>query len=127
MSYAALNQYRTTAVYGDADEASPHKLVEMLYGGVIERLASARGALQRGDRAAKLRALSAAMAIVEHLRLSLDHAAGGEIAANLDALYDYIGRRLLQVNVHDDIDAVDELLRLARGLKTAWDGIAPVH
>jgi flagellar secretion chaperone FliS len=127
VSYAALDQYRTTAVYGDADEASPHKLVEMLYGGFIERLATARGALLRGDRAAKLRALSAAMAIVEHLRLSLDRTAGGEIAANLDALYDYLGRRLLHVNVHDDIDAVDELLGLARGLKSAWDGIAPVH
>ncbi len=127
MSYAALQQYRTTSSYGDAEEATPHKLVDMLYAGVIERLATARGAILRGEVAAKLRSLSSALAIVEHLRLSLDKQAGGEIARNLDALYDYIGRRLLHANVHNDVEAVDESLSLMHQLKSAWDGIGPRH
>ncbi len=125
MTYAALDQYRSASTYGGAEEASPHKLVEMLYAGVLERLATARGAILRHEVAAKLRALSSALAIVEHLRLSLDAAAGGEIARNLDALYEYMGRRLLHANVHDDVAAVDELLDLTRRMKSAWDGIAP--
>lgn len=125
MSHAALQQYRSTSNYGGAAEASPHKLVEMLYAGAIERLATARGAVQRGDTAVKLRMLSSVLAIVEHLRLSLDREAGGAIAGSLEALYDYMGRRLLHANVHDDVDAIDEVLALLRQLKSAWDGIAP--
>jgi flagellar secretion chaperone FliS len=127
VSYAALQQYRSTSNYGGADEATPHKLVEMLYVGAIERLATARGAMLRGETAVKLRMLSSALAIVEHLRLSLDRETGGAIARNLDDLYDYMGRRLLQANVHDDADAIDEVLTLLRQLKSAWDGIGPRH
>lgn len=127
MSHAALQQYRSTSNYGGAIEASPHKLVEMLYAGAIERLATARGAVLRGEVAVKLRMLGSALAIVEHLRLSLDREAGGVIARNLDELYDYMGRRLLQANVRDDAEAIDEVLALLRQLKSAWDGIAPGH
>lgn len=127
MSYAALQQYKSTSNYGGAVEASPHKLVEMLYAGAIERLATARGAVLRGETAVKLRVLGSALAIVEHLRLSLDREAGGAIARNLDELYDYMGRRLLQANVRDDAEAIDEVLGLLRQLKSAWDGIAPRH
>lgn len=127
MSYAALQQYKSTSNYGGAVEASPHKLVAMLYEGAIERLATARGAVIRGEVVVKLRMLGSALAIVEHLRLSLDREAGGTIARNLDDLYDYMGRRLLQANVGDDAEAIDEVLTLLRQLKSAWDGIAPAH
>ena len=59
--------------------------------------------------------------------MSLDHEAGGAIARNLDALYDYLGRRLLQANVRDDVEAIDEALALLRQIKSAWDGIAPTR
>ncbi len=127
VSFAALQQYKSTSNYGGTNEASPHKLVAMLYDGAIERLATARGAVQRGEVAVKLRTLSSALAIVEHLRLSLDRQSGGAIARNLDELYDYMGRRLLHANVRDDAKAIDEVLTLLRQLKSAWDGIAPQH
>ncbi|SFF33463.1 flagellar protein FliS [Fontimonas thermophila] len=126
MSSAALDYYRATSAHAGVEAATPHKLVEMLYAGILERLITARGAIGHGDRQTKLRALSSALAIVEHLRLSLDHVSGGEIARNLDALYDYMGRRLLQANLHDDVDAIDELLDLTRRIKSAWDAIAPM-
>jgi flagellar secretion chaperone FliS len=106
VSHAALQQYKSTSNYGGAIEASPHKLVAMLYDGAIERLATARGALLRGEVALKLRML------------------GSTIASNLDDLYDFMGRRLLLANVHDDAKAIDEVLVLLRQLKSAWDGIA---
>lgn len=123
MSYAALAQYRNTSVYGEAQEASPHKLIEMLYAGVLDRLATARGAVSRGDLAGKARALSSALTIVEHLKMSLDLTAGGNIARNLDALYDYMRTRLLQANLKGDIAAIDEIADLVRRLKSAWDAM----
>lgn len=123
MSYAALAQYRNTSVYGTTQEASPHKLIEMLYAGVLDRMATAKGAISRGDAAAKARALSSALAIVEHLKMSLDLTAGGPIARNLDSLYEYMRTRLLHANLKGDVAAIDEIADLVRRLKAAWDAM----
>ncbi len=126
MSYAAaVRQYQTASTVGSATDASPHKLIEMLYAGALERLAAASGALQRGDIAAKARLIGSAVAITEHLRLSLDREAGGALASNLDALYEYMTRRLLKVNADNDAAALDEVMRLLRELKGAWEQIRP--
>jgi flagellar secretion chaperone FliS len=124
MTYAALDEYRQFSAAGETDGASPHRLVEMLYAGVLERIGRARAGIQQGDVVLKTGALSSALAIVEHLRISLDFQAGGEIARNLDALYEYIGRRLLQANLHSDTRILDEVATLVRSLKDTWDGIA---
>ncbi len=126
MSYAAaVRQYQNASAVGAAADASPHKLIEMLYAGALERLAAASGALQRGDVAAKARLIGSAVAITEHLRLSLDREAGGAIASNLDALYEYMTHRLLKANADNDAKALDEVMRLLRELKTTWEHIRP--
>lgn len=126
MSYAAaVRQYQNASAVGAAADASPHKLIEMLYAGALERLAAASGALQRGDVAAKARLIGSAVAITEHLRLSLDREAGGAIASNLDALYEYMTHRLLKANADNDAKALEEVMRLMRELKTAWEQIRP--
>lgn len=127
MSYAALSQYRNTSVYGEAEQASPHKLIDMLYGGALDRLATARGAIARGDGPAKIRALTSALEIVQHLKFSLDPAQGGAVAHNLGALYDYIGTRLLHANLNSDAAAIDETIDLVRRLKSAWDAMPQAH
>lgn len=125
MSYAAaVRQYQEASASAAAGEASPHQLVAMLYAGAQARLAAARGAISRGDVAGKLKAMSAALAIIEHLHLTLDHQRGGEIAVRLDSLYDYMQRRLLHANVANDAAAVDEVLGLLRSLGEGWSGIA---
>lgn len=125
MSYAAaVRQYQSASSIGAAADASPHKLVEMLYAGALERLAGARGALMRGDIAAKARLIGGAVGILEHLRLCLDREAGGALASNLDALYEYMTHRLLKANAENDSAALDEVLRLVREIHGAWEGIA---
>lgn len=104
--------------------ASPHKLIEMCLAGALERVAIAKGAILRGELAEKARRISAAIAIVEHLRLSLDRGAGGELAANLDRLYDYIVRRLAQANAGNDAEALDEVRELLGQVKEGWDSLA---
>lgn len=118
-----LHQYQqasASAVF----TASPHKLIEMCLAGALERIAIARGAIARGDNAEKARRISASVAIVEHLRVSLDKAAGGELAANLDRLYDYIVRRLAQANASNDASLLDEVADLLGQIKSGWDSLA---
>lgn len=104
--------------------ASPHKLIEMCLAGALERVAIAKGAMQRGDLGEKARRIAAAVAIVEHLRLSLDAKSGGDLARNLDALYDYVIRRLTQANGSNAAEALDEVTGLLGQIKSGWDGLA---
>ncbi|WP_043112101.1 flagellar export chaperone FliS [Solimonas flava] len=123
VSYAAVRQYQDASTSTVSAELSPHRLTAMLFDGALARLATGRGAMARGELAIKLRTMSGALAIVEHLRACLDHQAGGAVARNLDALYDYMLRRLVHANASNDVAAVDEVIGLLRPLREAWDAI----
>ena len=120
----ALQQYHH-ADLAEISEADPHRLIQMLLEGALQRIAIARGAMQQGDITVKGERLSSALSIIEGLRIHLDRERGGEIAANLDALYDYIQQRLLQANLRNDVEILDEATALLRQIKAGWDGIAP--
>lgn len=123
MSYAAVRQYESASNRVLVDEASPQRLTGMLFEGALTRLATARGAMARGETAGKLRAVAGAVAIIEHLRGCLDLQAGGAIARNLDAIYDYLLRRLVHANALNDTAVIDEVADLLRPLAEAWDQI----
>ncbi|WP_293373529.1 flagellar export chaperone FliS [Nevskia sp.] len=120
---SAMNQYRQTGIAAATVETDPRKLIEMLLGGAIERLAHARGAMLRQEREAKHHYLGSAMSIIEHLRVVLDLKAGGALAANLMRLYDYMLGRLPAANLADDTAAIDEVISLLRELKSGWDAM----
>ncbi len=119
----AMNAYAATAVQSALEGASPHRLIQMLLDGALDKIAVARGCLERGDPAGKGRHVSWAISIVSGLRASLDRERGGEIAANLDALYDYMERRLVEANRQNDAAILDEVAGLLRQIKEAWDAI----
>ncbi len=121
---AALRQYQAIKTDADAAGASPHRLIQMLFEGALERIALARGCLARGDIGARGEAISKAIAIVGGLRDGLDLGAGGELAANLDALYDYAQRRLMEAHRGADAAMLDEVAGLLGEIKSAWDAIA---
>lgn len=118
-----LRSYQQTRA-AEVFTASPHKLIEICLAGALERVAIAKGAMQRGALAEKAGRISAAVAIVEHLKMSLDAKAGGELAMNLDRLYDYVMRRLAQANVSNDVEMLDEVSGLLGQIKSGWDGLA---
>lgn len=120
---AALNEYQQVGAHGAVQGASPYRLVQMLLQGAADRVASARGRMQRGDVAGKGEQCSRAIRILDELRDSLNMEAGGEIAANLDRLYEYMSRRIVEGNLRDDPAALDEVLRLLGEIRSAWDGI----
>lgn len=104
--------------------ASPHKLIVMLFEGALVAIRNASMHMKAGDIAKKGAAISKAIMIVENgLRASLDPVGGGQIAVQLDSLYDYIGRRLLSANLNNDPAMLDEVHALLLDLKSAWDAI----
>ncbi len=106
--------------------ASPHKLIVMLFEGAVVAITNATQHLANNDIPAKGQAISKAIAIVENgLRASLDKKAGGEIAQNLDSLYEYMVHRLILANLHNDVEMLREVQGLLNDLKTAWESIAP--
>lgn len=101
--------------------ASPHRLVTMLYDGLLEALNRARGALQRNDIPAKAEAISRAARIVdEGLKAGIVNPGGSELASNLHALYVYVSMRLTYANVRNDDAALQECIRLIAPLREAW-------
>ncbi len=123
-----LNAYGQAQVDSGVAAASPHKLISMLYEGAMVAIANAIVHLERGDIAARGAAISKAIAIIdEGLKVSIDLEAGGELALNLKALYEYMSYRLLQANLKADRAALEEVDALLKELKGAWDAIGKMN
>lgn len=121
---AAVKAYQTVGVEGKTLNATPHQLILLLFEGAVQAVAKARLAMQRNDVKTKCEAISKAMAIIQDgLQLSLDRKAGGEIAENLNSLYDYMIDRLLTANLNNQPEVLDEVGRLLLELKGAWKEI----
>lgn len=123
MSKRGLRQYGKVAVGSEVDYASPHRLIQMLMEGALEKIVTAKGCMIRRDIEAKGRHVSWAISIVGGLQNSLDLEAGGEIAQNLDDLYAYVCRRLMDANLNNDPDILDEVTSLLLEIKGAWDAM----
>ena len=117
--------YRQVGVETAVADASPHRLVQMLFDSLVESITQARGAMQEGRVEAKGRAIGRAVRIVdEGLKASLDPAAGGALSRDLSDLYDYVALRLTQANLRNDARALDECQALIQPLRDAWASIA---
>ena len=124
----ALGAYKTNKNDVLIDDASPHQLITMLLDGALERVAAAKGAMERSEVAMTGEAIGKAISIVDNLRVSLDQNQGGPIAENLSALYDYMTRRLLEANATKDTAMLGEVAGLLKEIKVAWDQVpADLH
>ena len=121
--HSALKQYRNIGAQSGIESADPHRLVQMLMDGALEKISTAKGFMQRGAIAEKGAHISWAIAIIDGLRAALNREQGGEIAQNLEDLYDYMGRRLLQANVENKAEMLDEVGALMQEIKGAWEAI----
>jgi len=119
-----LQNYRQVGAYGNLAEASPHQVVQVMLDTVLARIAEASGHIERGEVAAKGEKIGKALAIIEALMLGLDKSRGGELAVNLERLYDYASRTLLKANFENRADLLKEVTSLLREIKLGWDGIA---
>lgn len=120
------NAYAQVGVETGVAAASPHKLIVMLFEGAMIAISSAIQHMQAGNIPAKGQAISKAITIIDSgLRASLDKKVGGEIALNLDALYEYMSNRLVVANLKNQKAVLEEVYQLLKGLKDAWETITP--
>ncbi len=122
MKSSAINKYQK-ANSSEVMYASPHRLVQMLMQGALDKIAAAKGALARNEIEAKNAQINWASSIIDGLRASLSMEQGGEIAANLDRLYEYMIRRLSEANMSNDSEILDEVTSLLKEIKVAWDAM----
>ena len=113
---AYLNQYQSTQV----DTASREQILIMLYDGAIRFTRQAITALEAGDQTGKIHGIQKALAIVAEFRNTLDHKIGGEISANLDALYEYMIQCLTQANLKNDAQPLHVVDGLLSDLRATW-------
>lgn len=117
--------YRQLGVETAVADATPHKLIAMLFDGADEQIRKAGSAMARGDHATKGESLTRAIRILdEGLRASIDDR-GGALAANLRDLYTYMIGRLLGASARNDPKPLDEVLALLHEISSAWAQIAP--
>lgn len=121
---SGVRAYKKIGLEIGAAAASPHQLIVMLFDGALLAVATALQCMNTGDIANKGKSVSLAISIVDNgLRASLDKDAGGDIAKNLDALYDYMTRRLLMANIKNQPEGLQEVHRLLSELREAWQSI----
>ena len=122
----SAQMYSRVGVETGVQDASPHKLVAMLFDGYFESLLRARAAMAAGQTELKGREIGRAVRIVEEgLKASLNLGAGGTLATDLSDLYAYVTLRLTQANLRNDDAALEECRALMKPLHDAWQSIAP--
>ena len=120
----ALRQYQKVGAQAQVSEASPHRLVQMLMEGGLDRIAQAKGAMERKDIPGKGVLISKAIGIIGGLREGLDLESRAEEVGQLDNLYVYMMKRLAEANIKSDPRILDEVAGLLRTVKEGWDAIA---
>lgn len=120
---SAAQAYGNVAVQGRAEEANPHRIIQMLMEAALQKIAIAKGLMQQSRIQEKGEHISWAISIIDGINASLDTQNGGEIAANLEALYDYMKRTLLEANLQNDESKLDEVGQLMAQIKSSWDAI----
>jgi flagellar secretion chaperone FliS len=118
-----LNQYAQTSVLTGIENATPHRMVQMLYDGVLDRIAQAKGLMLRKDFEKKSKTINNIIEIISHLQQSLDLDTGGEVAQNLYALYGYMLQQVFKASRHNDPALLDEVTSLMKNISQAWDGM----
>lgn len=119
----SVSHYNSVDSYTGVTDASPHQLVQMLLEGALKKIAIVKGLMLRKEIAKKGEVMGQALAIIAGLRSSLDFSAGGDLAVNLDNIYEYVERRLLKANLENNVELLDESTRLINEIKAGWEAI----
>ncbi len=117
----AAQQYQTVSTQTSTVNADPHRLIQILMENALEKLILAKGFMARNNIHDKGSNISLALAVIEALQTSLDKENGKEIAENLHELYAYMIQTLLEANLNNDINKLDEVIKILSIIKDGWD------
>lgn len=120
----ALKSYAKVHYRSNVEVASPHRLIDMLYEGAIDRVVQAKGAMEFGNVEVKGKKINSAISIVAGLREALNTDDGGDLAMNLDNLYVYIQNLLTEGHLRNAPAKLDEAITLLTDMRATWNKIA---
>lgn len=120
-------QYAQNYVETSVSEATPHKLVDMLYEGLLKNLTLSKVFIEQKNYTKKAEHISKALAILNSLRVGIDFDRGGEIAQNLYGLYDFAYRQLFRASASNDHALIDEVSELIKPLREAWNELPDTY
>jgi len=124
MSSRGAAIYQKVSTQSGAEFASPHRLIQMLLEGAIEKAIVARSYIERNDIQGRAEHINWAIRIIGGLQASLDRENGGEIAETLGSLYIYAVEKLSEANANNDSSKIDETIIILNNIKEGWDGIS---
>ena len=117
MSYGKqATRYRETEVL----TATPGQLVVLLYDHLLVSLRRAKVAMEAGDADVKSDHLEKSRNVLTELLVTLDRERGGEVAANLAALYSFLLGELVQVGVRGDVARLERVTHMINELRDAF-------
>ncbi len=119
----SLQSYRKVSLESEIAVASPHRLIQMMFEGALQRIAQGKYAIEQNNYAQKGESIGKAISIIAGLNGSLNMETEGDVAANLNALYDFMLVKLSEANVNNDIQALDDVSGLLTTIKEGWDAI----
>jgi len=123
MGLSGARAYTKMNAVTGVENADPHRLIQMLIDGAIEKINQAKFFLSNNKTAEKGQHVSWAISIIGGLRSSLNHENGAEVAQNLDSLYDYCSHTLVEANAENNVQKLDSVLKVMQQIKEGWDGI----
>lgn len=120
-----LSAYSQIGIQTDVQTANPHQLIVLLFDGALSAINVAKSAMEQKTIETKGTSISKAIDIIRNgLQVSVSSGDGGDLAEKLIALYEYMTRRLLHANLHNDTGALEEVSSLLGELRGAWVEIA---
>lgn len=119
-----IQAYKKDSMKSDLAGADPHRIIQLLMQGALDRLALGKGCIERRDLEGKAKFLSRSIEIIHALKDSLDRTYNPELADNLDSLYDYMTYRITEASSKLDNSMIDEVIGLLLQIKGAWDQIS---
>jgi flagellar protein FliS len=124
MNYSrALNEYQKVDLHTSVEDASPHKLIDLLFTGFTTRVAEAKVAILNDKTELKGEKITKAIEILSGLRSALDFDQGLDIAEKLDSMYDYMARQLVVANAQSNLEICDEVIELMSTIQSGWNAI----
>ena len=120
---AALSQYGKIKDDTQTMYASPHQLMLMLFDGAIEAISFTIGAIEQNNLAIRSKQSTRSITIINGMRECLDMKVGGELAANLYALYQYMTQELFRANFNNDADTIQNIQTMLKDIRGSWEKI----
>jgi flagellar protein FliS len=120
--------YLQSYLENQVKNAHPLDQVIMLYNKAISCLKIAKKAIEEGLKnpenvKKKAENLGKATEIIAYLQGSLNMEKGGEIAKNLNLIYDILISELVKANLEDNIEIITKSIETLETLKKAWEDI----